>query len=402
MYALLKPGILISIGLRNALKHPLVGAFYAAPLGICLWVDPGPTGSAAAFWIGATLLLAVYYHACVIVGAMDAWQLVNGIASRLNEHDLAPLADEAARGGLDRRILRGQFGFMLNTLREAHRSLREIVSQARSSAAAVSTATGDIAAGNENLSRRTEQQAATLEQTAAGMEEFSATVKQTAANCGQASEASRKAAEVAHTGADAVHRVVGTMQRIAGSSREMTEIVSLIDAIAFQTNILALNAAVEAARAGEQGRGFAVVAAEVRALAQRSATAAKQIKMLIVASSEAIGEGNAQATAAGEVIDEMVAGVRRVNALLADIAVAASEQGSGVEEINKALVQLETMTQQNAALVEEASAASLDLNRQAQQLRGVVDRFQLEDIAAAAQDVEPRVRPRVRFAPIAR
>lgn len=400
MRTLLKPGVLLTIGLRNWAKHPITGALYAAPLGICLWVHPELIRSDAVVWIGAALILAVYYHACVIVGAQDAWHMVNGIARRLNERDLAPLPEAGEGDHMGRQVSKGQFGFMLNTLKEAHGNLREIVSGARHGAQAVALAAREIADGNANLSRRTEQQASTLEETASGMEEFSAAVKQTASGAQEASRVSREAAGIAESGAEAMHKVVNGMKQIRASSDRMAEIVGMIDTIAFQTNILALNAAVEAARAGEQGRGFGVVASEVRALSHRSSAAAKEIKSLIGASAQSTQEGERLAESAGKVIDAMANGSRRVDALLDDIARASQEQTTGVEEINKAVLQLENMTQQNAALVEEAAAASVELQRQAERLEGVVRKFQLnDDDLPRSHLLQPTgERPRVRSA----
>src|SRR5204863_9294454 len=241
----------------------------------------------------------------------------------------------------------------------------------------------EIAAGNSNRSQRTEQQASTLEEPASGMEQLAGTVKQSADSCKLASDLAQQAEQVAKQGAQAVHGVVGGMGKIDQSSKRMADIIGVIEGIAFQTNILALNAAVEAARAGEQGRGFAVVASEVRALAQRSADAAKEIKALIEQSVTQISDGSKQAEGAGKVIDNIVVSVQQVNQLIGEIAVASSEQSAGVGEINKAILQLESVTQQNAALVEEASASSLTFQEQAERLRALVARFKITAAAAA-------------------
>ena len=225
----------------------------------------------------------------------------------------------------------------------------------------------------------------TLEETASGMEELSGTVTQNADNCKLASSLAQNAERVAREGAQAVHGVVEGMGKIDQSSKRMADIIGVIEGIAFQTNILALNAAVEAARAGEQGRGFAVVAAEVRALAQRSAEAAKEIKSLIELSVSQISEGSQKAEGAGNVIDAIVTSVQQVNQLIGEIAVASTEQSTGVGEINKAILQLESVTQQNAALVEEASAASMTFQQQADHLKGIVSRFRIGE--------EPSARP---------
>ncbi len=255
-----------------------------------------------------------------------------------------------------------------------------------------------MAAGNSNLSQRTEQQASTLEETASGMEELAGTVEKNAENCKLASNLAQNAETVARNGAKAVHGVVESMGKIDQSSKRMADIIGVIEGIAFQTNILALNAAVEAARAGEQGRGFAVVAGEVRALAQRSAEAAKEIKSLIEQSIGQIREGGKQAAGAGKVIDDIVVSAQQVNEIIGEIAVASSEQSAGVGEINKAIMQLESMTQQNAALVEQASASSLAFQEQADRMRDVVAGFRLPGTASAAPPAPAAVKPAVKAA----
>ncbi len=236
------------------------------------------------------------------------------------------------------------------------------------------------------------------------MEELSGTVRQNADNCKLASGLAQSAEQVARQGAEAVHAVVEGMGRIDQSSKRMADIIGVIEGIAFQTNILALNAAVEAARAGEQGRGFAVVASEVRALAQRSAEAAKEIKALIEQSVGQISDGSRKAEGAGKVIDEIVVSVQQVNQLISEIAVASSEQSAGVGEINKAILQLETVTQQNAALVEQAAASSLTFQEQADRMRDLVARFKITEEAPI---VPPRqapsgAAPKPRAAPLPR
>jgi len=251
----------------------------------------------------------------------------------------------------------------------------------------IDQAAKEIAAGHVNLSQRTEEQASTLEETASGMEELSATVKQNAENCQLASALSRSADEVAQRGAQTVHRVVERMAMIDGSSRKIADIIGVIEAIAFQTNILALNAAVEAARAGEQGRGFAVVASEVRGLAQRSAQAAKEIKALIEESALDVAEGGKLVDESGRIINEVVASVQKVTDLVGQIAVASKEQSSGVHEINKAIMQMESVTQQNAALVEQATASTLAFEEQAANLIAATGEFSFGGRAAPAAPV---------------
>ncbi len=256
--------------------------------------------------------------------------------------------------------------------------LVEVVSSVRLGSGDVATASAEIAAGNMNLSSRTEQQAGALEETASSMEELTATVRQNADNARQANQLAQSASAVATKGGEVVARVVGTMGAINSASRKIVDIISVIDGIAFQTNILALNAAVEAARAGEQGRGFAVVAAEVRNLAQRSATAAKEIKTLIGDSVTEVDNGSLLVHQAGATMDEMVDSVKRVTDIMVEIAAASVEQETGIEQINKAIAEMDAVTQQNAALVEEAAAAAGSLQEQAAQLATSVSVFKLD------------------------
>ncbi|QSA99053.1 PAS domain-containing protein [Methylococcus sp. EFPC2] len=243
----------------------------------------------------------------------------------------------------------------------------------------INTAAQEIAAGNADLSQRTEEQASSLEETASSMEELSSTVKQNADNAKQANQMALAASEVAVKGGNVVQQVVGTMSSINESARKIVDIISVIDGIAFQTNILALNAAVEAARAGEQGRGFAVVAGEVRNLAQRSAAAAKEIKSLINDSVDKVDGGVKLVEEAGHRMDEIVVAVRRVTDIMADIAAASAEQSSGIEQVNQAITQMDDVTQQNAALVEQAAAAAESLEQQASSLAATIAHFHLEN-----------------------
>jgi methyl-accepting chemotaxis protein len=244
----------------------------------------------------------------------------------------------------------------------------------------IGTASKEIAQGNADLSRRTEEQAAALEKTAASMEELSSTVKQNADNAKQANQLAAAASGVAIKGGEVVNEVVSTMGSINESARKIEDIISVIDGIAFQTNILALNAAVEAARAGEQGRGFAVVAGEVRNLAQRSASAAKEIKELIADSVEKTGEGTRQVEHAGKTMEEIVTSVKRVTDIIAEIAAASQEQSSGIEQVNEAVMKMDDMTQQNTALVEEAAAAAESMMEQAEELTNAVSVFDIEGV----------------------
>ena len=262
-------------------------------------------------------------------------------------------------------------------------SLTRIVGGVRQNAEGVATASAEIAQGNQDLSQRTEEQASALEETAASMEQLGSTVKQNADNARQANQLALGASTVAAKGGEIVGQVVTTMKGINDSSRKIADIISVIDGIAFQTNILALNAAVEAARAGEQGRGFAVVAGEVRNLAQRSAEAAKEIKGLITASVERVEQGTALVDEAGTTMAEVVASIKRVTDIMGEISAASSEQSSGVAQVGEAVSQMDQATQQNAALVEESAAAAESLKGQAQQLVQAVAVFKLAQGAAA-------------------
>jgi methyl-accepting chemotaxis protein-1 (serine sensor receptor) len=275
-------------------------------------------------------------------------------------------------------------GQLLAALRDMNASLKQIVTKVRSGADAISVASDEIAQGNMDLSSRTEQQAGALEETASSMEELTSTVSQNADNARQAKQLAISACDVAIKGGEVVERAVGTMATISASSKEIGDIIGVIDGIAFQTNILALNAAVEAARAGEQGRGFAVVASEVRSLAQRSAVAAKEIKVLIGASTERVEAGSALVSEAGATMHEIVASVKQVMDVMAEISAATTEQGAGIEQINMAVTEMDTTTQQNAALVEEAAAAAQALREQTVALNGVVGVFKLDGDGGAA------------------
>ena len=290
--------------------------------------------------------------------------------------------------------------FAMKTMRD---KLVGIVSQVRSGTDTINTASGEIAQGNLDLSSRTEEQASSLEETASSMEQLTSAVRQNADNARQANALAGAASDVAGKGGAVVGRVVQTMESINASSRKIVDIISVIDSIAFQTNILALNAAVEAARAGEQGRGFAVVAAEVRNLAQRSASAAKEIKTLIGDSVEQVEIGSRLVHDAGKTMDEVVTSVRQVADIMQEITAASAEQSAGIEQVNQAVLQMDQVTQQNAALVEEAAAAAESLQDQAQTLTELVGVFRLH--AQAQQMAVPavsNVTPLRRSAPAAR
>ena len=288
--------------------------------------------------------------------------------------------DRIAGGDLTARIEArntNEIGLLFAALKRMQESLTRTVSAVRRGVDEINVGSHEIAAGNTDLSSRTEQQAASLEETAASMEQLASTVKQNADNARQANQLAASASDVAERGGSAVSEVVTTMHGISASSRKISEIVSVIDGIAFQTNILALNAAVEAARAGEQGKGFAVVAGEVRSLAQRSAQAAKEIKGLIEDSVGKVGAGSQQVERAGATMQEIVASVKRVTDIMGEISAASEEQSSGIDQVNRAVSQMDEVTQQNAALVEEAAAAAGSLQEQAQRLAEAVAVFKI-------------------------
>jgi len=301
------------------------------------------------------------------------------------------LADETATaiagGDLSHSVAstgKDEIGHLLGQLGIMRNNLHRVISQVRGGSDAIASAASEVATGTLDLSNRTEQQASSLEKTASATEELSSTVQHNADSAAQANQLASSASQVATRGGRVVAQVVDTMSAINTSSRKIMDIIGVIDGIAFQTNILALNAAVEAARAGEQGRGFAVVASEVRALAGRSAEAAKEIKSLIDDSVDKVGKGTEQVAQAGSTMQEIVQGIQRVADIVGEIASASREQSAGIAEINQAVTQLDSVTQQNAALVEQTSAASGALQEQARQLAEVAASFQLGNAASGA------------------
>jgi len=313
--------------------------------------------------------------------SVGGWMLARSIVRQLGGEptQATELARSVAAGDLSVRIdLRaGDTTSLMAQLKDMQASLVKVVSNVRENSESVATASAQIAQGNNDLSQRTEEQASALEETAASMEELSSTVKQNADNARQANQLALSASTVAIRGGEVVGQVVDTMKGINDSSKKIADIISVIDGIAFQTNILALNAAVEAARAGEQGRGFAVVASEVRNLAGRSAEAAKEIKSLIVASVERVEQGTALVDQAGVTMTEVVSSIKRVTDIVGEISAASTEQSAGVSQVGEAISQMDQVTQQNAALVEESAAAAESLKGQARQLVQAVAVFKL-------------------------
>jgi methyl-accepting chemotaxis protein-1 (serine sensor receptor) len=324
------------------------------------------------------LAIALAVGACVV--------LTRAVSGPL--HLAIDVARTVSQGDLRTRIKvdgKDETSKLLGALREMNERLTTIVGRVRDASTSIAGAAREIAAGNMDLSQRTEQQAASLQETASSMEQLTSTVKQNADNAQQGSTLAANASSVAQKGSAVVGQVVSTMQDISDSSTKIADITGIIEGIAFQTNILALNAAVEAARAGEQGRGFAVVASEVRSLAQRSSSAAREIKDLIANSVDKIRDGSSLAGEAGKTMSEVTHAVARVTDIMSEIAAASSEQSRGIEQVNLAITQMDNVTQQNAALVEEAAAASRSMEEQGEQLNGVVGFFRvLEGVGGGA------------------
>ena len=329
-----------------------------------------------------TLLLILGVAGVVVLGlGLGSWLVIGKLWRQLGGEPeyAADVVRQVARGDLsaDIRVMAGAQGSMLDAMREMVGQLRSMVSVVQTGTEAITHASHEIASGNMDLSQRTEVQASSLQRTAASMQLMTDALQHSAGTARQANQLATSAAGVATEGGAVVERVVTTMAGISQASRRIGDIIGVIDGIAFQTNILALNAAVEAARAGEQGRGFAVVAGEVRSLAQRSAQAAREIKQLISASMEQVDSGSALVGEAGTTMGEIVAQVRRVTDLMAEIHAATVEQTSSVTEVNQAVVQLDQGTQQNAALVEQSAAAAASLRQQTDDLSRAVGAFKL-------------------------
>jgi methyl-accepting chemotaxis protein len=328
-------------------------------------------------------LLTMLGVASLVAGAGLAWQLTRDIVRPLQQ--AVALAEQVAAGDLRAAIRHGrgdEIGRLFDALNSMTASMSATVAQVVKGALAIDRASSDIAAGNLDLSQRTERQAGTLEETAASMEELTVTVRQNSAHAHEANRLARSASDVALAGGQAVAQMESKMEAIQASAARIVDITGVIDSLAFQTNILALNAAVEAARAGEAGRGFAVVATEVRALAQRSTTAARDIKKLISHSSEQIASGSALAGVAGATMTEIVAGVQELSAILAAINAASAEQTQGIEQVGDAITEMDGVTRQNAALVEQAAAAAASMREQAASLSALVGTFKVKADAA--------------------
>jgi methyl-accepting chemotaxis protein len=331
------------------------------------------------FYVSRTLLIVVSAIALAIGMALAFW-LARSITTPLTE--AVAFARRVTEGDLTGRIeatSKDETGQLMMALKEMNENLARIVAKVRTGTEQIVAGSTQIASGNHDLSSRTEEQASSLEETASSMEELTSTVKQNADNARQANQLAAAASDVAIKGGGVVSEVVHTMEAISESSRKIADIISVIDGIAFQTNILALNAAVEAARAGEQGRGFAVVASEVRSLAQKSASAAKEIKELISNSVGKVEVGSKLVTEAGSTMEEVVSSIKRVTGIMAEISAASQEQSAGIEQVNQAVSQMDEGTQQNAALVEEAAAAAQSLQNQASDLAKLVSTFRLEE-----------------------
>ncbi|TWI66448.1 methyl-accepting chemotaxis protein [Pseudoduganella lurida] len=358
---------------------------YLAALTALLKIQQGALDDTAAeiqanYAAGRNLLIMLGLGA-IVAGVLLAWRITRTITAPLAQAVL--VAESVSSGDLTSTIdtaSSDETGQLMRALEKMNGSLKTIVGQVRSGTETITVASSEIAAGNMDLSSRTEEQASSLQHTASTMEELTSTVRLNTDNARQARELAHGAAQIAGQGGAVVADVVRTMNDINASSGRIVDIIAVIDGIAFQTNILALNAAVEAARAGEQGRGFAVVASEVRALAARSAAAAKEIKELIGDSVLKVQAGSALVDRAGTTMDDIVAAIGRVSQIIGEIANASAEQQSGIEQVNDSLTQMDQVTQQNAALVEEAAAAAAAMQDQAVRLAGAVAVFRLDTL----------------------
>jgi methyl-accepting chemotaxis protein len=347
----------------------------------------------AATRFAQSLILGITLFGMALIAAL-ALMVLRSITGSIRGVQRAVDDLRAGSGDLTYRLppMKGEFDHLSHSLNQFIGGLHDIMSRVRDSATAIGGSSQQVEQGNRSLSARTEAQASSLEETAASMEQFTTTVKRNADSAQRANALAQGASQIAGRGGETVRGVVTTMEGIAESSRQIADIISVIDSIAFQTNILALNAAVEAARAGEQGRGFAVVAAEVRALAQRSAQAAKEIKALIQTSVDKVDSGTRFVGDAGKTMDDIVNSVREVSNIIADISVSSSEQLAGIEQVNHAIANMDSTTQQNAALVEQSAAASEHMANQARDLAAAVARFKLHASTVAPKQPATRTR----------
>jgi methyl-accepting chemotaxis protein len=337
------------------------------------------TKAAASTERKAFVAMVVLVSSALALGLLIAWRITLSVTQPIGR--AVVVSERIAEGDLTSQVEIRRFdetGRLLQAIAAMQDRLRSLVGGIRHSADSIQVASSEVASGNHDLSDRTEQTASNLQQTASSMEQLTGTVKQSADAARQANQLAASAAEVAGRGGAVVSQVVTTMDEINASSKKIADIISVIDGIAFQTNILALNAAVEAARAGEQGRGFAVVAGEVRSLAGRSAEAAKEIKSLIGASVDRVETGSRLVADAGKTMTEIVGSVQRVSDIIGEITAASAEQSDGISQVNTSVAQLDQMTQQNAALVEQGAAAAESLKEQASRLSEMVGTFRLE------------------------
>lgn len=371
----------MTFGKRTALFLSMPTLLLACATGAGWW---GINQTIASPWLGH-FVVTTAIAGILLMGAMG-YCLVRSVLKPLN--DAVDVANTLAAGNLGAKVstdYHDEFSLLFKALSQMNLNLKATVLDIHHNAEMVRQAAGEIASGNMDLSQRTEEQASSLEETAASMEELASTVKQNSENAKQADQLATDASHVVLRGGQMMANVVNTMTSISDSSRNIANIINVIDGIAFQTNILALNAAVEAARAGEQGRGFAVVATEVRNLAQRSAVAAKEIKSLIDDSVKRVENGALQVNDAGKTMQEIVNSIKHVADIMTEITAASQEQSSGIDQINQAVTQMDEVTQQNAALVEEAAAAAESLEHQAKELTGAISIFKVDYSAVSGK-----------------